>query len=191
MKRYIAIIVSGIILVLLSCDRVEDTWNPEGKEISSVTVRFEGERNFDEKGLMPFISSAEGSSYSAERSDDDIRALYESGYVEDARVVCEPENGKVRLIYVVSVRPQIGPIVFVGNTLFSNIRLVSEIEARTDDGELSLEDIDDNAKKIRNFYKSHGYPNVNVRVTASNGGPATANDFRFIIDEGIHQSIPE
>jgi outer membrane protein insertion porin family len=139
--------------------------------------------------LTNFLHLTGGSVYTAEAVDRDIRALYESGYVEDVRVLAELIDGDVGLVFEVVRRATFGPPVFVGNTAFSDVRLAREIDldAGTRSEGMTNERLQGYADAVENFYRREGYPKVDVRVSGFDGGPATPDDFRFLIEEGDQQ----
>ncbi len=189
MMARLGIFALSIPLSLGSCDRREVTWSPEGKPIGEVSIEFVGRKTVDEDRLRNVIRSAAGSHYTTEIADADIRALYESGLVEDVRVLAELANGNVRLVFEVTTRLPFGPPLFIGNTAFSDVRLAHELDFDRDTSPVALtpERFDANATKIEDFYRSRGYPKASVRVRAFDGGPATQDDFRFIIEEDDQQ----
>ena len=65
---------------LVSCERQEANWSPrDGDRIGVVEVRFVGEIDIDPLRVTNYLKLTDGSTYTAEAVDDDIRALYESG----------------------------------------------------------------------------------------------------------------
>ncbi|QTN32512.1 hypothetical protein HZ994_09280 [Akkermansiaceae bacterium] len=76
-----------------------------GKVIETVAIDLVGEKFIDENKLKSIIRSATGDTYTAHAVDIDIRALFESGYVDDIRVLAEPKGDKVGLIFEVTTRP--------------------------------------------------------------------------------------
>ncbi|MCU0797550.1 MAG: hypothetical protein MUF31_16645 [Akkermansiaceae bacterium] len=139
--------------------------------------------------MKEFLHLTGGSVYTSEAVDRDIRALYASGYVEDVHVLTEPIDGDVGLVFEVTIRAPFGPLVFVGNTTFSDVRLAREIDfdAGTRSERMANERLQGYADAIENFYRREGYPKVGVRVSGFDGGPATPDDFQFLIEEGRQQ----
>lgn len=191
MTRALATVTICIPFGLLSCERQEARWAPrEGDRIGAVEIRYVGATSGHEARLTNFLHLTAGSAYTAEAVDRDIRALYESGHVEDVRVLAESIGGDVGLVFEVVSRPPSGPPVFVGNTAFSDVRLAREIDfgAGTRSEDMTLERLQAYAEAIKHFYRREGYPQVGVRLRAFGGGPATPADFQFLIEEGDQQS---
>ena len=70
----------------------------EGKNISSVAIRYSGAKTVDEARLRGHMAVRAGQKYSASRLDDDVRTLYESGLVDDVRFFVEPLGDSVKVI---------------------------------------------------------------------------------------------
>ena len=51
----------------------------EGKTISEVSVRYRGAKTVDEARLRNLMATKAGTAYRAERLDNDIKSLFESG----------------------------------------------------------------------------------------------------------------
>lgn len=191
MKTALASFTICIQFGLLSCERHEASWIPhEGDRIGAVEIRYAGATSGHEPRLANFLQLTAGSGYSADAVDRDIRALYDSGYVEDVRVLAEPMDGDVRLVFAVTPRPPPGPPLFIGNATFSDKRLARElvIGVRTKAENLTeKERLEANAKAIEDFYRREGYSEVRVHMRAFSGGPATPDDFQFVIEEGEKQ----
>ena len=190
MKSALATLTICIPFGLLSCGRQEVSWAPrEGDRIGSVEIRYSGATSGHEPRLTNLLHLTGGSVYTAEAVDRDIRTLYESGHVEDVRVLAEPIDGDVGLVFEVVMRVPFGPPVFVGNTAFSDVRLAREIDfdAGTRSEGMTIERLQGYADAIETFYRSEGYPKVGVRVSGFDGSSATLDDFRFLIEEGDQQ----
>jgi len=190
MRTSLSILAVCISFGLLSCEREEATWLPrDGERIGAVEIQYAGASVIDEGRLRNFLRLTTGSIYTLDAVDRDIRALYESGLVEDVRVLAEPYHGDVRLVFEVETRPPPGPPIFIGNTAFSDIRLTRELDfgVGTKPEGLTDERLQANAEVIEDLYRREGYPEVSVRLRAFGGGPATLDDFQFLIEEGVQQ----
>ena len=73
--------------------------------ISKVSVRFVKEEDgADEAKIRTHMSVRKGQPYHSEALDEDIKALYESGLVEDLRVLAEPDEEAIALTYEITPR---------------------------------------------------------------------------------------
>lgn len=177
---------------LASCGHQEAGRATEDKRIATVEIKYVGEKWINEDHLMRFIHVRARTAYTVESVDSSIRALYESGYVDDVKVLEQPVGDEVRLIFEIRSRPaigQLGPPLFVGNTVFSDQRLARELDfaGRSMFGDMTDERLRKNASLIEKFYRREGYPAATVKFRAFGGGPATPEDFQFIVEEGDKQ----
>ncbi|HEY1120267.1 MAG TPA: POTRA domain-containing protein [Haloferula sp.] len=161
--------------------RVEDV---EGKAVSKVTIRYVGPNTVEEARLRTHIGTTGGSVYRTDRVDNDIKSLYESGLVNDVRVLAEPKRGEVEVVYEVTTRGRMAPPLCAGNTVFSDHRLAKE------SGLLVGHEVDGPtlgraAKRIETFYHAHGYPGAKVSPKTQPAEDGSV-DFIFIVEEGPH-----
>jgi len=160
----------------------------EGKKISEVTIRYNGAKTVDEARLRNLMGSKAGSTYRSESLDQDIKALYESGLVDDVRFLAEPNGDSVKLIAEVKTRDALGGVGFVGNTIFTDQKLAKESKMKAG-GALSDEQILEAQRNIEKYYQGYGYPDVTVTHRTQATGQAGLSDLIFVIDEGSKNEI--
>ena len=160
----------------------------EGKNISEVAIRYQGAKTVDEARLRNLMASKTGTPYHAESLDNDIKALYESGLVDDVRFLAEPEGNGVKLIAEVTTRPALGGVGFVGNSIFTDQKLAKESKIKAG-GALSDEQILEAQRNIEKYYQGYGYPDVTVTHRTQATGQAGLSDLIFVIDEGQKNEV--
>ncbi len=175
-------------LVALSCVGRLQAQDFEGKPISEVAVRYTGAKTVDEDRLRNLMTSKAGTPYHAESLDNDIKALYESGLVDDVRFLAEPLGDKVKLIAEVTTRPGLGGVGFMGNTIFTDKKLAKESKMKTG-GALSDEQILEARRNIEKYYQGYGYPDVTVTHRMQTTDRPGLSDLIFVIDEGQKNEI--
>lgn len=149
----------------------------EGKRISEVQIRYVGDTTVDEARLRGLIGTQVGGSYSSERADTDIKDLYQSGYIDDVRVLAEPTDDGMRVIYEVTTRPPMRRPPFVGNTAFSDERLAKETKLAV--GQKITPDALAGARQnLEDYYHAHGYSRAKIELAWD------GEDFSFQIEEG-------
>ncbi len=162
----------------------------EGKNVSQVEVQYSGASDVDEARIRSFISTRSGEAYRSEKVDNDIKSLYESGLVDDVRVLAEPTGESLKVIYVVTTRGTIVAVGFVGNTQdkFSDQKLAKETKLKVG-GSLSDEAILSARRNLETYYRGYGYPDVGIshRTQASETGQGL--DLIFVIEEGGKNEI--
>ena len=160
----------------------------EGKNITGVSVRYRGAKTVDEARIRNLMSTKAGTKYRAERLDNDIKTLFESGLIDDVRFLAEPVGGGVRVIADVLTRPAISGVGFVGNTIFSDQKLAKETKLKSG-GSMSDSEILEARRNIEKYYQGYGYPDVLVSHRTQATGQAGLSDLVFVIDEGAKNEV--
>lgn len=156
--------------------------------VKEVDVVFEGPVTVDENRIRAQMSTREGTPFTDEAVERDIRSLYGTGAVENVDIRAANVPGGVKVTVIVKGRGAIGEIGFLGNTAFSNERLRKEIEVSVGD---PVDDIrlSEAQQSIRETYEGKGFADVLVTYKTQ---PSTKPGFTsviFEIDEGARGYI--
>lgn len=172
-------------LAFASCATSSSESDPiEGKSISAVAIRSTGPIEVDEVRLTNYIRTKPRSRYSSARVDSDIKSLYESGHVDDVRVLAEPRGDTIDVIFEVTTRPSPGfGAVFTGNTVFSD-PVLAKVTGFQKNQWFSKTSLLIACRKLEEFYRSHGYPHAKVSASLPAGNELVADIPRFTIEEG-------
>lgn len=160
----------------------------EGKNITNVDVRYRGAKTVDEARIRNLMSTKAGTAYRAERLDNDIKTLFESGLIDDVKFFAEPAGGGVRVIADVLTRPAINGVGFVGNTFFSDQKLAKETKLKSG-GAMGDAEILEARRNLEKYYQGYGYPDVLVTHRTQATGQAGLSDLIFVIDEGSKNEV--
>jgi len=157
----------------------------EGKNITELEIRYSGAKTINEDVIRNQISSKPGTPYRSENLDNDIIALYESGFVDDVSFLADAvgENGG-KLIAVVTTRPMRKAVDFEGNTVFDDDKLAKE-SGLGPTGVMSDAAILEARRNIEKFYRGFGYPDVVVSHRVEPTGQEGQANLVFVIDEGL------
>ena len=188
MPRGMGSLVALFLLAVLSIAGNLHAQDFEGKNISEVKIRYIGAKTADEARLRNLMSSKAGTPYRAENIDNDIKALFESGLVDDVRFLAEPVGDNVVLIAEVTTRPGLAGVGFAGNTVFTDQKLAKETKLKPG-GSLSDEEILEARRNIEKYYQGYGYPDVLVTHRIQSSGQPGLSDLIFVIDEGSKNEI--
>ncbi len=180
-----AALVSMAVLAATGAVQAQDF---EGKNISEVVIRYQGVKTVDEARIRNLMATRAGTTYQAERLDNDIKSLYESGLVDDVRFLAEPVGENVRLIAEVTTRPGLGGVGFVGNSVFTDQKLARESKLEAG-GPLSDAQILEARRNIEEYYRGYGYPDVIVSHRMQETGQEGLSDLIFVIDEGVKHEV--
>lgn len=162
----------------------------EGKNVSQVEVRYAGASDVDEARIRSYISTRSGEAYRSEKVDNDIKSLYESGLVDDVRVLAEPTGDSLKVIYEVTTRGTIVAVGFVGNTQdkFSDQKLAKETKLKVG-GSLTDEAILSARRNLETYYRGYGYPDVAISHRTQPSESGQGLDLIFVIEEGGKNEI--
>ncbi|NJD56995.1 MAG: outer membrane protein assembly factor BamA [Nitrospirae bacterium] len=124
-------------------------------------VEVKGLKRIEEGAVKAKISQKLGEPISQEKTNEDIKNIFNMAYFEDVRVEIEAFEGGVKIIYVVKEKPTIIRVEFQGNHKLEDAKLKEKISVTPG----SIADtvlIQDNAVKIGKFYEEEGFWLTNV-----------------------------
>jgi outer membrane protein assembly factor BamA len=185
--------ISGILgallaLILSACDREKSGESFDGRTISKIEIRYDGENMIGESRLRNLIAVKAGDKYTPESFDTSIKTLWESGVVDDVAFFVEPDGEEV--IAKLKTRPPMGPPRYIGNTAFSDLKLARE-GGLTSGEPITVEALETARLKLKAFYVSNGYADVEVSYRPFSEGEPDLEDSVFVIEEGTHQPKPK
>lgn len=160
----------------------------EGKTIKSIDVEYVGNQTVSPDRVRSHMSSQVGDKLSAAKIDEDVKALYESGDVENVRILSDHAAGGVALTVVVQGRALYGGVQFEGNTLFDDDRLRKKVDLSVNKS-IDEEALQDARQEILEMYQKKGFSDVSVRYRI---GAATGEGYShvtFSIQEGTQGAL--
>lgn len=125
-----------------------------GRTISAVKIH--GNQVVKDSELLPYIQVKPGDAWKAASIQNDLKALYESGWFADvtATFVEAPEG--VQVVYVLRENPVLNKINIVGNTKITTDKLRALLTV-PEGKVLNAKQLQDNAAAIEELYKNEGY----------------------------------
>lgn len=160
-----------------------------GKKINSVQVRYSGAKTVDEARIRNLMSVKTGQKFNAEKLDDDIRSLVESGLVDDVKMSGENRGSGMGLIVEVVTRPALAGVGFAGNANFTDKKLLKELKELKPGAPLSDAAIFEARQSIEKFYQDFGYPDVVVSHRLQSTDRKGYSDLVLTVDEGVHTEV--
>lgn len=160
----------------------------DGKIIKSVEVRYVGSSRVDQARILSRLSLKEGTPYSKDKEEADIKSLVASGDVENVSVSTTNSGNGVKVILSVEARAGLGDVTFLGNSMIASSKLRTVVEDFKTGGNIDNVKLQEATKNIEDFYKKKGYTDVTVNYTVEPG----TNGFSrvvFKIDEGQRGSL--
>jgi len=133
----------------------------ESIEKKIVAIETSGNRYVESAAILANIESKVGESLSRKQISRDVRALFKTGYFEDVHVEGIPENGGVRLVYVVKENPLIAELKILDNDEIPDKDLKPKLELKP--GRVFSEaKLRKDRNTIRKSYLKKGYYQVDV-----------------------------
>jgi len=130
-----------------------------------------------------------GLPYSDTVAETDIRALYNTGQVQNVRIFGQPESDGVKVIVAVQTRTMLNEIQIDGATRISPKKLRKNLGVKLNTP-LREEDLEKGREKIMETYQAHGFNDVEVtfRVEAIDAIRGTSRAV-YTVNEGIKGSV--
>ena len=153
------------------------------KVVKSVEVRFKGDATVDKARITSNMRLKVGETWTREKEEDDLRALFNSGNLLNVTIDTTDVPGGVNVVVTAQARPAMGDLVFQGNTVFKTERLRDEAEfkAGTVVDDTKLNEV---RSKILELYTKRGYAETSVSYSIEPGSQPGFSRIVFRIDEG-------
>jgi outer membrane protein insertion porin family len=152
-------------------------------------IDIKGARRVEEGTVRLRLSTRVGEPYSAEKVREDVKALYAFGFFDDVVVEAEIFEGGLRLTYVLTEKPGVRAVQFVGNTHIKTEKLREKIDI-AEGSVVAPGALAQNAEKIRLFYEDEGYYLARVEPRLDRISDREVNVI-FQIDEGDRFEVTE
>ncbi len=166
------------LLLGVSAARAQDA--SEGAIVRQIDIK--GARRVEEGTVRLRLSTRVGEPYSAEKVREDVKALYAFGFFDDVVVEAEVFEGGLKLAYVVTEKPGVRAVQFVGNNNIKTDKLREKIDI-AEGSVVAPGALAQNAEKIRLFYEDEGYYLARVEPRLDRISDREVNVI-FQIDEG-------
>ncbi len=129
-----------------------------------------------------------GQPYSDTTVEQDIRALYTSGDIQNVRIFGQPEGDGVKVVVVVQTRTVVHAIEIDGAQKFSAkaIRKAIKIKLNTP---LSGDALEEGRQNIIDLYQGHGFTDVNVQYRVESDEKRATSTVIYTINEGEKGSV--
>ncbi len=145
-------------------------------------IDIEGNRKIDTGTIRQKIHNKVGDPFSQSAISSDLKSLYQTGYFDQIRVYARGFEGGVALTFVVTERPTVEKISFVGNNNQSDADLrkkLTILPASFYDGY----EVHQNVRRIEELYRKSGYYNASV-VPVTRRISNRKVELIFLISEG-------
>jgi outer membrane protein insertion porin family len=137
------------------------TPTPADRQILVKEIGVQGNRRVQEAVILGRVSAKIGTPFVANRTAEDIRAIFSLGFFDDVQVKVEDFEGGVKLTYMVVERPFVRDILFAGNKKEDSATLQEKIDLKLGSVYNPVE-VNKGADKLKDFYETEGYFEVGI-----------------------------
>lgn len=135
-------------------------------KVESLKIRQEGENKIPQEMLNISMRLRQGSEYTREYLDEDIKNLYASGKIADITANVENlANGNVAIVLKVKPSPVISVLKIEGNAKFETKDLQKHFTINEGD-RLNSRQLNETLENLRKFYIGKGYSDVRIAPPA-------------------------
>ncbi len=159
--------------------------------IRSLEVQYAGSATISKERILAQMRTKVGQPYSNQVVEDDIKALYKTGYIRNVRIFAQPEGNGVKVIVAVQTRAVVHEIEITGAEHVKPKRLRKEIKVRLNQA-VDEQKLEEARQKIIEIYQGKGYNDVSVefRVEPIDEKHGTARVV-FTVNEGVKGAISQ
>jgi outer membrane protein insertion porin family len=134
--------------------------------IQQIDVQFVGATTLSKQRVLDNLATKVGLPYNDRLVDEDIKALYATGNVSNARIFAEPTTGGLKVTVLLQGRATLGEVLIEGNEAVKTEKIRKEISSKPGDP-LSEERLSEDRQKIIKLYEDRNYTDVKVDTKTS------------------------
>jgi outer membrane protein insertion porin family len=159
--------------------------------IRSMDVEYTGPATISRERILAQMRTKVGQLYSNEVVQEDIKALYKTGYIRNVRIFAQPQGDGVKVIVAVQTRAIVREIEITGAQRVKPTRLRKEIKVRLNQA-VDEQQMEESRQKIIEVYQGKGYTDVSVefRIDSIDEKRGTARVV-FTVNEGVKGAISQ
>lgn len=164
-------------------------WNLQAAQVAEVKFEQEGAQKLPEAHFIATVQLCPGMEFSDEILNEDIKRLYNTGNFADVvGRTRELPDGRVEVIFQLTLRPRVREVFFRGNAKYSAEELAKQVSIAA--GSL-LNDraLRGSLDKLREFYREKGYTDATVTPVILPDADGKAVTLTFRIEENLKQKV--
>src|ERR1051325_9832031 len=127
--------------------------------IHSLEVQYTGPATISKERILAQMRTKVGQVYSNDIVQEDIKALYKTGYIRNVRIFAQPEGNGVKVIVAVQTRAIIRQIEITGAERVKPTRLRKEMKIKLNQA-VDEQQLEEARQKIIELYQARGYTDV-------------------------------
>jgi len=179
---WLAQVVVAAVLVFLTGPHLVAQVPGQVPVIQEINVQFVGPTTLSKQRVLDNLATKPGALYNDRLVEEDIKSLYATGQVSNARIFAEPIAGGLKVTVLLQGRATVGEVIIEGADAIPNSKIRKEISTKPGEP-LSDERLNDDRQKILKLYEDKNYTDVKVD-TKSTELPDKKMKVSFLINEG-------
>jgi outer membrane protein insertion porin family len=154
-------------------------------------VQYTGPATISRERILAQMRTKVGQVYSNEVVQEDIKALYKTGYIRNVRIFAQPEGDGVKVIVAVQTRAIVREIEITGAERVKPTKLRKEIKVKLNQA-VDEQQLEDARQKIIEIYQARGFTDVSVefRIDPIDEKRGTARVV-FTVNEGVKGAVSQ
>src|SRR5213080_4226223 len=159
--------------------------------IRAIEVEYTGPASISRERILAQMRTKVGQIYSNDIVQEDIKALYATGYIRNVRIFAQPQGDGVKVIVAIQTQAVLREIEITGAERIKPRRLRKEIKVRLNQA-VNEQALEEARQKIIEVYQGKGYNDVSVqfRVDPIDEKRGTARVV-FTVNEGVKGAISQ
>src|SRR5436305_3703194 len=159
--------------------------------IRSLEVQYTGPATVSKEHVLAQMRTKVGQPYSNEIVQEDIKALYKTGFIRNVRIFAQPEGDGVKVIVAVQTRAIVHEIEITGAERVKPTRLRKEIKVKLNQA-VDEQQLEEARQKIIETYQARGFTDVSVdfRIDPIDEKRGTARVV-FTVNEGVKGAVSQ
>lgn len=186
-----ATLLAVVLMLLASLGVKAQTAPPEPQGppiIKSIEIQYVGPQTVSREKVISQMRTKTGQPYSESLVEQDIKALYRTGQVQNVRIFGQAEGEGVKVVVVLQTRSLVNEIEIEGAQRVNAKSLRKSIGLKIN-GALSEDELQKAREKIIETYQSKGFTDVDVKYKVETNEERGTSRVIFTISEGSKGAI--
>ena len=156
--------------------------------IKSIEIQYVGPQTIARDKILAQMQSKPGRPYSESLVEQDIKALYKTGQLQNVRIFGQAEGDGVKVMVVLQTRSFVNEIAIEGAERISAKSLRKKIDLKIN-GPLSEDELQKAREKIVESYQAKGFTDVDVKYKVDTDEARGTSRVVFTIAEGSKGAV--
>ena len=151
----------GVCLIVTSSSRLTAQAPSQSPIIREIDVQFVGPTTLSKQRVLDNLATKVGLPYNDRMVEEDIKSLYATGGVSNARIFAEPATGGLKVTVLLQGRATVGEVLIEGSEEIVSSKIRKEIATKPGDP-LNEERLSDDRQKIIKLYEDKNFTDVKI-----------------------------